>query len=241
MSRVGAFDWLRNVRLDIPAVGPKLMHWAMRSAPLTQLPMSESSQGFYQPIRIRPVLLCLNVLVLVLLGLLGFHPSAQEYVYVNDKVMHFLGFLLASFLTYMIWDLDENVRRIRFWRYMPLAIAFVASVLVGAIGSEFVQSLLPYKTFQIGDVLANLAGSGIGLYTAYHFERGYRARRETEAMYLPIDMDSARVEGYSNVGDWDTSIVDHAQNSPHGWTRNANEAPLGDQQTNPLFLLEDEE
>ncbi|WFD41681.1 hypothetical protein MPSI1_000313 [Malassezia psittaci] len=134
----------------------------------------------------------------------------------------------------MIWDLDEEERP------QDSVLAVYASS-VGAIGSEFVQSLLPYKTFQIGDVLANLAGSGIGLYTAYHFEREYRARRETEAMYLPIDMYSARAEGDYNVGDWDTSIADHAQDSPHGWTSNADEANLANQHTNPLFLLEDEE
>ena len=72
MSRVGALDWLRNVRSDIPAVGTKLLQRAMRSVPLTQLPTSELAQGFYQPIRIRPVLLCLDALVLVLLGLLGY-------------------------------------------------------------------------------------------------------------------------------------------------------------------------
>ena len=75
----------------------------MFSVPLHRLSFQRASEHAELPIRIRPVVLGLNVLVLVLLGLLGFvsrtntrfHPSAQNYVYVNDKVLHFLGFLLV--------------------------------------------------------------------------------------------------------------------------------------------------
>lgn len=60
-----------------------------------------------------------------------------------------------------------------------------------------------YKTFQFGDVVvrspshdplpslltsyekANLLGSGIGLYVAYHLERYYRQRREVRPHCLP--------------------------------------------------------
>ena len=35
-----------------------------------------------------------------------------------------------------------------------------------------------YKEFQVGDVAANLLGSSLGLYIAYHLERYYRHRRE---------------------------------------------------------------
>lgn len=63
--------------------------------------------------------------------------------------------------------------------------------------SEFVQGMLPYRTFQVGDIMvrvpiplypyvvlntvfykANLLGSSIGLYLAYNMERYYRHRRE---------------------------------------------------------------
>lgn len=53
--------------------------------------------------------------------------------------------------------------------------------------SEFVQSLLPYKEFQTGDVAANLLGSTLGLYIAYYLERYYRHRREISRLYRPLD------------------------------------------------------
>jgi len=52
--------------------------------------------------------------------------------------------------------------------------------------SELVQSLLPHKTFQFGDVVANLLGSSIGLYVAYHLEKYYRRRREISRLYRPL-------------------------------------------------------
>lgn len=48
------------------------------------------------------------IILLVLMGVLGyvavrlifhsFHPSAQEYVFVNDKVLHFSMFLMVRIL-----------------------------------------------------------------------------------------------------------------------------------------------
>ncbi|KAI3625296.1 hypothetical protein CBS9595_000657 [Malassezia furfur] len=215
----------------------------MQSIPLPRLLLWQRSHEQYTlPIRVRPAILGLNVLVLVLLGLLGFHPSAQGYIYVNDKVMHFFGFMLASFLCYMIWDLDESVRRISIWRYTPLAISFVASIVVGAIGSEFVQSLLPYKTFQLGDILANLAGSSIGLYVAYHVERRYRANREIEPLYAPLGTGMRPDEDAYEVNDWDASSVDHAPERSNGtWLDEPYESASGQVVTESVFQLDDDE
>ncbi|CAD6900546.1 unnamed protein product [Tilletia controversa] len=139
------------------------------------------------PIRIRLAFVLLNVLDLTVLGLLGFHPHAQEYVFLNDKVLHFFGFFFATMLFYGIWDVDESARRIWFWRHFPLLLSSFTCFLMGSIGSEFVQALLPYKTFQWADILANMLGSGLGLFLSYHAERRYRARRELERLYQPLD------------------------------------------------------
>jgi hypothetical protein len=37
----------------------------------------------------------------------SFHPRGQAYVPFNDKVLHFVCFLAATALFYMIWDVDE--------------------------------------------------------------------------------------------------------------------------------------
>lgn len=39
-----------------------------------------------------------------------------------------------------------------------------------------------YKEFRIGDVVANLLGSSLGLYISYHLEKYYRHRREARNM-----------------------------------------------------------
>lgn len=55
--------------------------------------------------------------------------------------------------------------------------------------SEIVQSMLPHKEFQSGDVVANWLGSTLGLYLAYHIERYYRSRREIARLYRPLETD----------------------------------------------------
>lgn len=45
-----------------------------------------------------------------------------------------------------------------------------------------------YKTFQWGDVVANLLGSSLGMLTSYRLEAHYRHRREIARLYHPIAM-----------------------------------------------------
>jgi len=53
--------------------------------------------------------------------------------------------------------------------------------------SEFVQSLLPYKTFQIGDVVANLLGSGLALYLSSKYAQERRREKELRRLYVRMD------------------------------------------------------
>lgn len=55
--------------------------------------------------------------------------------------------------------------------------------------SEVVQSMLPYKEFQFGDVIANLFGSSLGLWAAYYLDRYYRHRREISRLYQPLSQE----------------------------------------------------
>ena len=48
------------------------------------------------PLRVRPAFVLLNVLCLVFLGVLGFHPRGQAFVPLNDKILHFVCFLFVS-------------------------------------------------------------------------------------------------------------------------------------------------
>lgn len=59
----------------------------------------ERLEGFSRgtlPLRVRPAFVLLNVLCLVCLGILGFHPRGQTYVPINDKILHFICFLFVS-------------------------------------------------------------------------------------------------------------------------------------------------
>lgn len=59
----------------------------------------ERLEGFQRgtlPLRVRPAFVLLNVLCLLCLGILGFHPRGQAYVPINDKILHFICFLLVS-------------------------------------------------------------------------------------------------------------------------------------------------
>lgn len=47
--------------------------------------------------------------------------------------------------------------------------------------------MLPHKTFQYGDVLANLAGSTVGLLVARHAARRVRHKRELAKLYQPLE------------------------------------------------------
>ncbi|PKI85114.1 hypothetical protein MVES_001219 [Malassezia vespertilionis] len=193
----------------------RIQQYLMYSVPLKLY--TSSHPGFDHrsvPMRIRPAMLVLNIIVLIVLGLLGFHPSAQDYVYVNDKVMHFLGFMLAAFMCYMIWDVSESAERVWIWRNAPLAISFFASIIVGAIGSEFVQSLLPHKTFQLGDIIANILGASIGLWLGHFSARAHRERRDLEMLYAPLDLeehgeDTYNPDGWDGVDLWDDRIHEH--------------------------------
>jgi len=95
---------------------------------------------------------------------------------------------------YFIIDVEEDARRIWFWRRSGLIFTGVICFFCGGILSEVIQSLLPYKVFQIGDVIANLLGSSVGLFAAYHLERYYRHRREIARLYQPINTSLSDLE-----------------------------------------------
>lgn len=150
------------------------------------------------PIRLRPWFLLFTTIIMVVLALLGF-TDAHHAVPVNDKILHFACFGLATGVFFFIFDVEEDARRIWFWRYSGLILTAVICFFFGGIVSEFVQAMLPYKTFDFWDVVANLLGSGLGLYVSYYLERHYRRRREIARLYKPLsgDLDSEDEDPYS--------------------------------------------
>ncbi|KAF9010575.1 hypothetical protein BDQ17DRAFT_1299080 [Cyathus striatus] len=138
------------------------------------------------PIRLRPWFIVFTFLVMVVLAFLGFTDFSRALP-LNDKLLHFICFCLATAVFYFIIDVEESARRIWFWRHSGLIFTGFICFVCGGILSEVVQSTLPYKEFQIGDVVANLLGSSLGLFTSYHLEKYYRHRREISRLYRPLD------------------------------------------------------
>jgi len=125
---------------------------------------------------------------MIMLAMLGFTNFSRSLP-LNDKLLHFICFCLATGVFYFIFDVEEDARRIWFWRHAGLIFTGITCFFFGGIVSEIVQSMLPYKHFDFGDVMANLLGSGIGLYLAYYIERYYRHRREISRLYQPLSAD----------------------------------------------------
>lgn len=68
------------------------------------------------------------------------------------------------------------------------------------------QAALPYKRFEVGDVIANLLGAGVALYAAERLERRRIERAELSRLYLPADEEALLEEEGEEV----------AQNSSSG-------------------------
>ncbi|KAF8554203.1 hypothetical protein OG21DRAFT_1597467 [Imleria badia] len=138
------------------------------------------------PIRLRPWFLLFTFAVMLILAFFGF-SNVSHSIPLNDKFLHLTCFCIATGVFYFIFDVDEDARRIWFWRHANLIFTAVTCFFFGGFVSEIVQSMLPHKQFDFGDVVANIIGSTIGLYTAYHIERHYRSRREIARLYRPLN------------------------------------------------------
>ncbi|KAF9792913.1 hypothetical protein BJ322DRAFT_996208 [Thelephora terrestris] len=138
------------------------------------------------PIRLRPWFIVFTFIVMLVLAFLGF-TNISHSLPLNDKLLHFMCLGIATGIFYFIFDVEDDARRIWFWRHSPLIFTGIVCFFAGGFISEVVQSTLPYKEFQIGDVVANLFGSSVGLFISYHLEKYYRHRREISQLYRPLD------------------------------------------------------
>jgi len=160
--------------------------------------------------------------VMVMLAFLGFTDIGNSLP-LNDKLLHFLCLGIATGVLFWVFDVDEDSRRIWFWRNAPMIITGVICFFFGGIVSEIVQSMLPYKHFQIGDVIANLAGSGCGLTVSYYLERHYRHRREISRLYQPV----GAADELSDEEEDGTLLPVHQQQRPYNKSTGAGGIRLG--------------
>jgi len=88
---------------------------------------------------------------------------------VSDKVQHFLGCFIEVVLFY--WILDTSRRRL-----LTYTLSFLFSV---SLFSEVLQAIIPNgRTFDILDVLANVAGGLLGVLVCILYHKRMLSRRE---------------------------------------------------------------
>lgn len=229
-----------------------LRKWALASFRLADLPL-----------RIRPAFVLLTFVSLLVLSLLGFHPTLARHlappkVPFSDKVLHFVCFAAATALFYACWVVDEHARRVWVWRHFKEGATVLVCMLstspsslpplstvpspprltpsltrtqkVGGIGSEFLQSLLPYKSFQPGDIVANLLGSALALSVSHHCAREARRTAELRTLYSALgDMPSDEGEDDDDDEDDERDVDRRAQRGSRTTRAHADEpaAALG--------------
>ncbi|TNY21559.1 hypothetical protein DMC30DRAFT_446068 [Rhodotorula diobovata] len=201
-----------------------LRKWALASFRLADLPL-----------RIRPAFVLLTFVSLLVLSLLGFHPTLARHlappkVPFSDKVLHFVCFAAATALFYACWVVDEHARRVWVWRHFKEGATVLVCMLIGGIGSEFLQSLLPYKSFQPGDIVANLLGSALALSVSHHCAREARRTAELRTLYSALgDMPSDEGEDDDDDEDDERDVDRRAQRGSRTTRAHADEpaAALG--------------
>ncbi|KAI8361068.1 hypothetical protein B0O80DRAFT_149132 [Mortierella sp. GBAus27b] len=132
----------------------------------------------------RIVFVLLVLLQCGLLAALGFLPTDKipyHEMLPQDKILHFSGFLILTFLTFFVWDRPS-------WTHNILLTAVPLIVL--AFGSEILQPILsPTREYDSHDIVANVIGVAIGLCLAttvdYLWKRHYS---RSDVRYKAIEM-----------------------------------------------------
>ncbi|KAI7825134.1 hypothetical protein BC939DRAFT_448835 [Gamsiella multidivaricata] len=126
----------------------------------------------------------LVLLQCALLAGLGFLPTdliPYHEILPQDKILHFSGFFILTFLTFFIWD-----RPRRFYNVLLTAIPIGAL----AFGSEILQPILsPTRAYDSHDIVANALGTTAGLTLATIADHIREARYSRQQVrYEAIEM-----------------------------------------------------
>lgn len=122
---------------------------------------------------------------LVAAGYLGFAEISLQ----QDKLAHFAVFMVLTAQFYWCFD-SASTRALRNVTVMVCCVG-------GGVLSEFVQGLLPYRTFDPVDILCNVAGSGLAVVASvYYHKRLLEAKRQLRYEQLRQSIPDVR-DGFS--------------------------------------------
>lgn len=96
------------------------------------------SFSFIHSLIMRIKVLIALFIFLILMGILGFAPI-HIHEQIDDKILHFSVFFVFAIFLYFLWDLSVK-------RNLMLATGIF---LIVAVGSEFIQGLLPVNSNNI--------------------------------------------------------------------------------------------
>ncbi|SCZ97954.1 BZ3500_MvSof-1268-A1-R1_Chr3-3g06480 [Microbotryum saponariae] len=159
-----------------------------RSSDLTRLIWKSYSIDPRLPVRVRPMMALLTASSLLVLAALGFHPTLASKITppvpFSDKLLHFVCFTAASAQFYAIWNVDQAVRTYWHWKHWNELVSILVCGIWGSIGSEFVQSLLPYKT-------ANILGTTLGITLSRSWTRHRERAQQLRRLYQPLHLEQS--------------------------------------------------
>jgi VanZ family protein len=90
------------------------------------------------------------------------HRWHYDQVAPNDKLVHFMGYTVLAILP------------VAFLELLAMGIALAASMIPLGIGLEFAQRLVPGRSFEIGDMVADSLGVIAGMILALSLRRMLR-------------------------------------------------------------------
>ncbi|KAI9738225.1 MAG: hypothetical protein M1834_008723 [Cirrosporium novae-zelandiae] len=160
-------------------------------------------------------------LVFLLLTLI-FTLSSTQIPLLNDKVAHFGAFFVLTICCY--WAFESSRRR-------ALNFTLIGCTAILGVGSEVLQGLLPNgRTFDIFDIVSNLAGSlsALVLSSWYHKRMLERRRRARHYHAVPAE-ESGEIDVELGEGRQETGIIpaptdDSCEGNVDGWDDNALES-----------------
>ncbi|KAL1917788.1 uncharacterized protein VTP21DRAFT_3622 [Calcarisporiella thermophila] len=123
---------------------------------------------------INPSLLSCVLIQLIILCILGFAPL--PYLGVSDKLLHSGGFGLLTLTLFFVWNQPLLYRVV-----LTLGVMIAAGIF-----SELVQGLLPYRTFDPEDIVANMLGISAGLLLGSLLSEAISRIRDRRAGYIPV-------------------------------------------------------
>ncbi|KAK9458930.1 uncharacterized protein V1516DRAFT_681544 [Lipomyces oligophaga] len=136
--------------------------------------------------RIRKGFAVAFIAIAVVMAYLGFTPISLP----NDKFLHFIFFFLLTTVFY--WIVDTSRRRL-------INVTTIVCIVIGGIGSEFLQTLVPTRTFDPYDIVANVAGASLSLLgSSWYHKRMLDRKRAQKYSSVPSSSESGDLEsGYA--------------------------------------------